>query len=174
MIGKFLTRTEIFELMSKCNREENNILQTCILSGSKENLKILWTEIEKYFTDQNFPQNFKKLVKQRDKIDQNILYDAAWNNKIEVHETLWELLPKLFEDREELYDFILQKDLFKKNFVHELVSYNKNPAIIELTFKILKENFSETQFQEILKSKGFQEMNLLQSAAYEKSQIVRI
>jgi hypothetical protein len=38
----FLTATEIFELMSKCNIIEQNILRDCVETKNKENLKIMF------------------------------------------------------------------------------------------------------------------------------------
>ncbi|KAL7012229.1 hypothetical protein ACKWTF_014702 [Chironomus riparius] len=165
IMEKFFTATEIFRLMSKFNVHGENILQVCVQEKNEEKLKILWTEIEKYFEVQNLAQTFKELVKQQNRRGkENILHYAAYCNKIEVHETLWELMLKTFEDRDELEDLILQVDKINNNFVHELVEQNKNPAIIELTFKNLKEKFSD-HFQEILTPKGFWKMNLLQAAA---------
>ncbi|KAL7012239.1 hypothetical protein ACKWTF_014709 [Chironomus riparius] len=172
IMEKFLTATEIIELISKCEEDGQNILQVCVEEKSEKKLKILLTEIEKYFAVQNLPQNFKKLVKQQDGLQKNILYYAANCDKLEVHETLWELLLKIFEYRDELKDFVLQKDRSGNNFVYVLVETNKNLAIIEWTFKNLKENFSDAQFQEILTSKGWMEMNLLQNAALWSKVIV--
>jgi len=160
IMEKFFTSAEILELMSKCDEAEQNVLQVCVESEKEENLKILWTGIEIYFAKQNPPQNFKEFIKQGD-----ILDSAVRCNNIDIHGTLWELLFKTFENREELKDFILTKNYYENNFLHELVEDNKNPAIIDLTFKKLKENFSEAQLKEILTSKDSMEMNLLQYAA---------
>ncbi|XP_070505848.1 uncharacterized protein [Chironomus tepperi] len=154
IMDKYFTVTEIFDLMSNCDFEGKNILEVCFDSQNEENFEILWTGIEKYFTNKKVPQKFKELVKQ------NIRYTAPWCRAIDMHQTLWELLLKTFEDREELKDLILQKDEDGNNFVHQLVHKNENPEIIGWTFEILKENFTVVQSQEILKSKG-----LLQSAA---------
>jgi len=171
IIEIFLSSTEIFELMSKCYFAEYSILHVCVWLENQENLDILWTEIEKYFAVRNFPQTFKEFVKEHYGHGKILLHSAAWCDNIEVYETFWILLLKLLKDQEELKELILQKNTYRNNFVHILMGCNKNPAIIELTFKILKENFGDAQFQEILNSKGQNEMNLLQTAAYESDTI---
>jgi len=173
IMEKFLTGAEIIELMKKCNNYKHNVLQVCIEFKKEENFKILWREINFFFVKQNFLQSFSEFVKQQDIRERSILQSAASCNNIEFHETLWRLLLKTFENREELKDFILQIDVYKINFVHELVRESKNPAIIELTFRKLNENFNKDQFQEILTSMGEYEMNLLQSAAC-KSNVLEV
>jgi len=173
IVDKFLETTEIFNLVNHCV-DGRNIFHYCFDSfdpdtlkviDNKDKLKILWTGLEKYFTFKETPQKFKELIKQRDRNSENILHSAASCEFSEDHVLLWELLLKTFDDREELKDFIIQKDKWGYNFVHALVTRN-DLSIVRTTFEILKQNFSEAQFQEILKLKSENEMNLLQAAAH--------
>jgi len=59
---------------------------------------------------------------------------------------------------------IILNDVNGNNFIYHLISYSK-PEIIENTFEILKENLSIDQYQEVLRSKGIRENNLLLKAA---------
>ncbi|XP_070508192.1 uncharacterized protein [Chironomus tepperi] len=170
IMDNYLSVNEIFELMKRCHDYTHNIFYVCIdKTESKENLKILWTEIEKYFTDKGVPEKFKELVKRRDyAFDQTVILAAVKCNNMELHQTMWELLLKIIEDRNELMDF-LQNDSYNYNFVNELVRSNRNPAIIKWTFQLIKDKLTDAQLREILKSKNWMEMNLLQSAAYESN-----
>jgi len=174
IMEKYLTVDEIFELMSNCYARKS-VFKACVRIGNKEDLKILWTEIENYFTTRKIHQKFKELVKQHG--DQNILLlFLDYSNRddcIDLYKTLWELLLKTFEDREELKDFVLQKDTEGLNFVYKLVSRNINQAIFEWTIKILNETFEKAQFQEILQSKNWNEMILLKYAARSSSSEVQ-
>jgi len=176
IMERFLTDAEIFELMSNCYRG-GSVLQTCVREGNKEDLKILWTAIENYFTAKEIHQKFKELVKKHKMFNKNILHLFAHrtnrDDSIGFNKTLWELLLNTFEDREELKDIVLQKDYRGLNFVYKLVSLNANEAIFVDTFKILKENFKKAQFQEILQSKDWNEMNLLQTAV-ERLEAIKI
>jgi len=83
---------------------------------------------------------------------------------LEHHEALWQTLLNNFENKKELKELILKKDLNENNFLHILVS-NVNPDLIEFTLNILKNQFNDEQFREILQSKGKLERNLLHIAA---------
>jgi len=178
IMEKFLTVDEIFELMSKCDAE-GSVLKTCVWKGNKENLKILWTAIENYFTTRKIHQKFKELVKKHEKFNENILHcfvhRANRDDSIDFYKTLWELLLKTFEDREELKDFVLQKDIEGLNFVYNFVKKNVDQAIFDWTIKILDETFEKAQLQEILQFKGWNEMILLKYVARSSSsEVIKI
>jgi hypothetical protein len=83
---------------------------------------------------------------------------------LENYKDLWKILLNSVENKEELKDLILKKDFDENNFLHLLVS-NDKPEIIEFTLNILKTNFNDEQFQDILHSKGELGRNLLHIAA---------
>jgi len=172
MLQKYLSATEVLKFLNKKDYFGRNILFACVAKEDKEILNILWTEIENYFTNKNLKQDFKEFVKHQDENeDENILHKIAVCKYLDFHQVLWELLLKTFENREELKDFLLQNNKDGNNFVHELVFRNKNPEIIEWTIKMLKENFNDSQFQEIIQSKGQYNRNLLQCTANGRQKI---
>ncbi|XP_070491153.1 uncharacterized protein [Chironomus tepperi] len=162
---KLFNNSQIFQLMENVNSQEQNILHVCIQTGNQESLKVLWTEIEKFYASQKLLKLFKKLVMQKANDDQNMLHIVAGNENLEFHETFWGLLVGTFKNKEELKNFMLQVDENGRNFIHFLVISNKNPAIIEMTMKMLEINFTDVQFRQIMKSKGELKRNLLQIAA---------
>jgi len=175
IMKKFLAVHEIIELLEMCQKEGENIMHVCIRKQDENHLIILWKEIENFFKSQNLMQNFKELIRHKDAYNKNILCWAAECEKLEFHHALWELLLNTFENREELKMFILQEN-WGQNFIHHLVVKNKNLSIIEITFNIMKINFNDIQFKEIVKSRGEGGMNLLQAVAYSitKIQIHRV
>ena len=87
-------------------------------------------------------------VKQERIHGHNILYCLASRPEIDFHETVFELLLKTFENREELKDLIL-KNSISSNFIHNLVMSNKNLAIIELAFNFFKEKLTMTKLSRL-------------------------
>ena len=132
-----------------------------MISECSKKLKYFWPELENCFTK----QQFRALLNQKTLNDEhNFLHYAAKIEKINFHETLWELLLNTLENREELQNLIMQQDKNGNNFVYYLVA-NTKPEIIKYTFTKIEENFSHDQYQEILKTKGHYGRNLLQAAA---------
>jgi len=166
---KFLSPTDILEfLKKKADRYEENILLACAEKRKPEIFKILWTEIENYFTSQSLMQDFKEFVKEYGKNNENILHKIARNENLEYHKFLWEFLLCTFEDRKELKDLILQKDIHGNKFFHLLICHNRYSEIIEWTFKMLKENFDDSSYQEFIQSREKDNRNILHNAALEK------
>jgi len=153
----------VLKYLKNRNCEEVKKLNLCFVKGKKENRNNFWTKIKKYFAVQNDSQNFKEFIKHHDERNKNILHHAARCENVELHETLWKLLLETFESREELKDFILQKDEHNNNFIHLLVVYN-TADMIEFTIQKLKVHLSESDYHEILRSKGQFGRNLLQVA----------
>jgi len=171
MLQKFISPTEVMNFLKKWKVDGKNILIACVLWKNKEFLKILWTNIENYFTNQNLKQDFKEFVKQQDNNEENILHRIALCDNFDFHKALWDHLLKTFEDREELKDFVLQKNKYRINFVHRLVSSNGNLKIIKWTLKMLKEYFNDSQYHEIIQSRGEYNINLLHSSAIGRQNI---
>ncbi|XP_070497756.1 uncharacterized protein [Chironomus tepperi] len=158
IIQKYLTTSEIIELMRNCNENEETVLHVCVQMENEDLLKILWTEIRK-LSDKQICKAFaaqKSLENQ-----QTILHYAAISTNIEIHKELHQLIQDTFEDREELKNFMLQKDRNGNNFLHILVSTNKS-EVIEISIKFIKENFSCATNEDILMKSG---LNLLHIAA---------
>ena len=82
---------------------------------------------------------------------------------IEFHKVFWEVLLEFFENRNELKNFILKINKFGLNFAHSVAISCGSLSIVELIFNILKENFDNAQFQEIIHTKN-NFANLFQSA----------
>lgn len=158
---KLFNNSQVFQLMEDVNNQKQNILHVSIQTGNQENLKVLWTEIEKFCASQKLLKLFKKLVMQKANDDQNVLHFVAKNESLEFHETFWGLLLGTFKNREELKNFMLQVEGSGHNFVNFLVLSSNNLAIIEMTIKMLEKNFTDIHFKQIMKSKR----NLLQTAA---------
>ncbi|CAG9800736.1 unnamed protein product [Chironomus riparius] len=171
IIQKFFKMPKILELVKKFNDQDQNIFKVCVKAKNTENLKILWTELQNFFILNNTPQYFKEIINQEDSTGCNILHWTANCDQIEFHETLWNLLLTTFEDREELKDFVVHRNKSGDNSFHKLVMNQNNLEIIELTMDIYKKNFNDAQLQDILKSVGHLELNLLHSAAYESNVI---
>jgi len=165
MLQKYLSATEVLDSLKGRDKYGRNILFDCVKKRDKEILNILWTEIENYFTNKNLKQDFTEFVKHQDKFEGNILHKIASCTNFNFYKEFWELLSKTIEDRDELKEFVLQKNKDGNNFIHELVLSNNNQEIIEWTIKMLKENFNDSQFQEIIQSKGQYNRNLLQCTA---------
>ncbi|XP_070497113.1 uncharacterized protein [Chironomus tepperi] len=166
IMSKYLNSTEMLALMKKCNNDGKSILHICVRTKNIEKLTIFWMEIESFFEAQNSTKSFNELVTQKNSTRRNILHYSVECDKIEFHEELWKFLLKLFNNRQDLKNFILLTDNRKNNYVHDLVENSKNQYIIESIFNIFRDNFNETEFQEIFKPKGRFQRNLLQTAAF--------
>jgi len=154
MIYKFLTVNKIITLVKEVNINE---------CQNVEIVQFMWTELEKIITSAEFLQDINDGQKLSE-IVQNIFQTALNCDQIEFHETLWALLLKIFENRVDLKNIIMQKNENKNNYVHLLVMCNK-PEIINFKFTKIKEKFNDDQYEQILRSKGNLGRNLLQKAA---------
>ncbi|KAL7013560.1 hypothetical protein ACKWTF_015465 [Chironomus riparius] len=166
-IQKYLTESEIIELMTNCNQNEENILQICVQNDDEDLLKDLWTKIENSFG----PQLTKEFASKKSSKNQfNVLHYAAFNTNIEIHQTLWTLLVKSFKNLNKLKNLMLEMDHDGSNFLQLLVASN-NSEVIEFHLKNLKENYSEAQYQEFLMQKDISGSNLLQIAAKSSKEV---
>jgi len=164
IIQKFLKSSEILELIKNCNKNQENILQVCIKTADKEKLQVLWTAAEKI---QN-SSNFREIIQQADSMRKSILHNVRIINNIDFQGTFMHLLTNTFDNKEELKDFLLQKDF---NFIHDLIEKDEDPATIELILNILKNYFTASQFQEILLQKHKRDRNLLQMAGFKSKKL---
>jgi len=90
--------------------------------------------------------------------------------EMEFHETFWRLLLNTFENQKDLLDLIMQEDEDGNNYVQCLLIRNK-PEILEFSFEKIKEKFSNDQYEQILRSRGYRGRNLLHKAAFESKDI---
>lgn len=142
-------------------------LVSIIFINDSKKLKYFWVQIEAAYS----PVSYKRLLGQEVYGKSfNILHFAARCKDIEIHVTLWKLLLKTFENREELKAFILQKDSLECDYLQMLVIENQK-YIIKLVFEIIAENFSDIQNDEILRSEGYFNHNLLQTAARQSKDV---
>jgi len=161
VFNKTQNTSSIQQYLSCVKKNEENILHKLMISGDSEKLKYFWSELENYFTN----QQLRELMSQKSlDYKQNVLHLTAYSIETEFHETLWELLVKTFENREDLKDLIMQGDKNEENYVHSLVKFNKS-YVIEFNFQKLRKIFNDDQYEEILKSKEFLNRSLFESAA---------
>jgi len=164
IVDKYLGRNELMTIVSSSIDYQNtSIMHKVMFKNDEEMLQTVWQTIAKISntTKKPFCQILPDLKRNKMRTP---LHDALFSNKIQFYKTLWELLLETFTNREDLKNFVLQKDYFDNSFVHMLVSFQK-ADIIELSFKILKENLNNLQYKDIITSKGFENRNLLQKAA---------
>jgi len=158
----YLVDCEIMELMEKCTEDGETILE--ILVKNTDNFKPFVDGAEYIFKTPNMLQKFKKIVSKIDSFDQNILHWSADKEDIDFHISVWKLIQKTIENQDKLRNFIFQKNKSENNFLHCLLIENNKSEIIELTIQKLKENFMESNYKEILRSKACFGRNLLQLA----------
>ena len=167
-IWKIFIKVDEFALsgyLKSTNNEFENILHVLVNEKDSQNLKILWTILERACRLVTGSQLFRDLFFQKTLLrHDNVLHIAAKNNKLEFHDTFWELLLKSFKNHEELKNLMFQTNKFEDNFLTFLILCD-NADIIEFTFKKINENFTHNNFQEILHHKGYKGRNLLQFAA---------
>lgn len=156
-----------FNYLQHINKDSETIFHLIVKQKDSVNLQIFYEAIKWFLT----PQQLKDILcRQTTTKYENILQLATKCDKIEFHEVIWEILINAFESREDLMELIMQKNRFNDNFAHYLVVHDK-PDIIEFTINKLQKIFSPTQYQEILKSKGYNDRNLLQAAAVSSKDI---
>ncbi|XP_070504717.1 uncharacterized protein [Chironomus tepperi] len=92
------------------------------------------------------------------------------DEKIENHQMLWENLKENCQNKEDLKKMFLEKEKDIFNYIHLLLNYS-TADIIEFTINKFKEHFSDSDYQEILRSKGELGRNLLHRAAIYSKEI---
>lgn len=187
-LRKFFNKVEIFKLITHENEYEENIILNSFSESSKEFLMVTWNEI-KISLCSNEDSIVNELEETLKNINDKDAIRAKWKefenhlktqfvgevtfpenltdfqvftfiHGIEIHRKLWN---KLLENREQLKSFIMERDTFGDNFVHNLIA-NNNSDIIDFTFQILKDNFTNYECRKILNVKGNSGRNLLQTA----------
>jgi len=165
---KYLTDSEIVELVEKCKQDEQTVLR--ILVENTKNFKPFLEGSKYFFTNQNMVQKFKNIVNKTDSNGQHILHWSAGKEGIDFHTSLWKLILKTFEDHLEFGTFVLQKSELEDNFLH-LLLIDTTSETIEFTLNKLKETLRESNYEEILRSKGKFKRNLLQVAAVNSKEV---
>jgi len=168
IIQKYLNGNEIFDLMDKCNQNGQSILR--ILFENTANFKPFLDGAECYFTSQNLFKKFKNIVKKTDLNGQNVVHWSANKQGTDFHTSLWTLIQKTFENRQEREELLSKKTKIGNNFIQLLVTFN-TADVIEFTIKKLKENLNESDYHKILRSKGYLGRNLLQFAAVNSKEL---
>lgn len=154
---------KMLEYLKQINKSEQSIL-TYLIQENYETLDFHLTICENYFLTKNSPNHFKDLITQKAlSSSETILHAVAKNDEIECHKIIWKFLLNSFENREELKNFILEKDENGDNFFPNLLLYCQS-NVIQFTFEKIKEIFSDKHYQEIIKSKIQTGKNLLQVA----------
>ncbi|CAG9802065.1 unnamed protein product [Chironomus riparius] len=141
---------------------------------SNSNTDIVWNIIKNFFKCENFTHEFNRLARLESSEKLLSAYKNLDNfamdlNKMEFHETLWELLLRIF-NKEELKNLLICKNLNDINFMHALIA-NWTVDKVEFTLNQIKVNFNEEEMQEIINVKGPFERNLLQTALCESKDI---
>jgi len=155
---------EVFNMIAQCDNYGNNILHICVEKQDEKALEFTWTILDDFFNKNFSAQMFKELINQQTSFNNHSMLHVAANCKnINLHSTLWSLVSKKFENRDDLWDLISKLDKNGYNFVHHLVS-SSTASIIDYTFSKIKIMLSDAHYQMILNSKGFAKRNLLQTA----------
>jgi len=171
---RFLSIEEIFRMMQICSIKKYNILMNCYILN-ENNFRIIWQEIENFYSIHGSTNYFIELVKQKHFGDKTIFHEVAFSYEIESHKTTWQLLSKTFPNQEELKDFVIAKKEYDGNYFHILVNRNKfSFSLLFDVFEIAKNKITDAQFKEILKSKNSRNKNILKIAASGKDSIFEV
>ncbi|KAL7013390.1 hypothetical protein ACKWTF_015368 [Chironomus riparius] len=136
------------------------IICTSIAHKDKDLLKIVWKQVEEFYKVQNLPESFKEHVMVR-KYHESIFEAASRVDDLELHEVLWELLLACFVDREELKNMLVRKTDIDRCLMADCFR-NWNSNVVEFMTKTLKDNFTNSQLQELIKA----DSNLLFNCLY--------
>jgi len=125
----------------------------------REILKLKWINSPKIFDDHcrlflegKIPvKNFKDI------------YLYLTESSIKFHELLWKNLIDYHETTEEIKNLMLKKDINGDNYLHLILIHN-NFEIFKLTMEMLRKVLNDTQFHEILTSKGARNENTINRA----------
>ncbi|XP_070505180.1 uncharacterized protein [Chironomus tepperi] len=129
---------------------ENNshIICACISQKDTEFLKFLWTKVQKFYEIQNLPESFKEFTTMRI-WSENIIQASSQINDVLFHETMWNLLLSTFENREELKNILIRKSEYNGCLIDDLFKI-VDINVVKYLIKMLDENFTVSQLQELL------------------------
>lgn len=164
ILRKIYTNTEIIDMMKETDKHGNNIFHKNISNQKKkQQLILMWEKFESFFKSCDSHQIFRDFVLQANSFDQSILQYAVYDcDRVDTHETLWMLLLKTFEDHlDELWNQIEHT-----NFAHDLFEHCK-PDIIDLTLKVIKDNFKTDKLLYLLEKRDKFQRNVIHYAACE-------
>lgn len=158
----------LLEWLSHVDMKGQNVLHLLMLRGDEEKMIFLWKRLENTL---NSMQQFKELFKQKIiENGKNVFHLAALNDNIKFHKVFWILLLSSFDNFEDLMDLLLDRNSDGDDYMHYIVAYNEL-QVIKFTFNKIEKIFGEPQYQDILKSKGSINRNLLQMALYASKDI---
>lgn len=149
-----LTEEEKFKIGLCDNIIKDVLPSNNIKEDEKELLKLNWLGNIKTFN------LFGKYYQLNEKISIKTLISFTTNQNLESHKELWQHLDKTFTDRSKLMEFLTEKD----KFIITLVKAQKL-EIIEYTFEMLKRILNESQYYEIVRSRGSFNRYLFQRTA---------
>ncbi|XP_070508534.1 uncharacterized protein [Chironomus tepperi] len=162
-LQKYLKDGEFLKLLTNCDQYKSSILQVCIHTGNEQKFKILWTALDSIFSTANLIQ----FAMSKDINYQNILHYAARCESQSMYNLIWELFLKTKASSPNTFmDIILGKDVNGQNFLHVLLNQHNNWKQVTDTFDLLRSNLSDDQFQDVLRSTGYCNMTLMQSAVW--------
>lgn len=163
-IKELLTKSDplgFFNYLKNINNNSTSILQNLIQEENFNNFPIFLETLQNLLTVRQFKDLIYQRIKPRNEI---ILFNLTNCTKVEFLVTFWQTLPNFFENLDEFKKFVLQKNKFFDNFLHFSI-FKSKPELTKLAINEFKGIFNNDQFKEILNSKGYKGMNLLQRAA---------
>jgi len=147
------------------NDKSENLFHMCIKNDDDERLKMLCTGIENYLVTPKMPEYYLELISQKDCHSCNIFYCAIlYSNNVKIHQFLWELLFKLFQDFQSFKKFILQCCLPCENFIHILLLHCRNLSVIKTLFGMFVSNFNADQHLEFSNFKNLSKADFINTA----------
>jgi len=158
------------EYLNRTNNNDANVLQILMKREYPDELKFFWTEFEKCFKTQ---KEFKEFISQkRSETGQVILHITSQSKNVEFHRTLWNALLKTYSNREELKEFLMNRDINNNTFLLYAIT-DINSDMLTFMLKQLEENLNFDQFVDILKAKGGCNRNIIQRAAIGSKDLLK-
>ncbi|XP_070504898.1 uncharacterized protein [Chironomus tepperi] len=158
-------KPEILELISQSNKGQVNVMHLCM--SDKEKMEIVWKLFEKH---NSVPKLCNLFTQKSLNNEITPLLVASFNKDTDFHMLLWKVLLEAFKIKEELKQLLDIKIQDGNNFIQNLVIWN-TAEVIEFTLQKFEENLNDSDYQEILRSKGHYGRNLLHLAAVESKEV---
>jgi len=152
----FIRPNEIIKILGLLNESKENLFFICVTTKDEEKLKFIFSKLKSYLDE----KTIKNMIKHCSVNYMSVLHSVASCDKKDFHKELWNILLTTINDRNELREFIQQKDKNGDTFLHLIVKYQKSD-IVNYTFTTIIE---ECKKLEILRSKNASNMNLLHQA----------
>ncbi|CAG9805191.1 unnamed protein product [Chironomus riparius] len=150
---------KLFDFWNECNTHLINLLENSTDKNARKMFKTAWKDLVRNFKICESYLIVEKILNQEISIkDFNVLQKLTFCDTLDFHEAFWEIMFNRFENKEELKDLILKKDVKGNNFLDNLIIGRVKTEIIEFTFEVLDKNFNTLQIQELFESQKNQKI----------------